>query len=106
MPEAAGRAASSASVVTISFLSARFKETGEGFPEADFQGYVEAIAGGSLDSFFARYVRGTDELDYEGLKLSLCRPCLLSSVPSRLWGSCPKCCCFCPSSRTKGRPRP
>ncbi len=48
-------------------LWARFKATGAGFPEADFQGYVEAIADADLDPFFTSYVRGTDEIDYDAL---------------------------------------
>lgn len=49
--------------------------TGSGLPEADFQAVVEAAAGSSLADFFARYVRGVDELPfadflaYAGLEL-------------------------------------
>jgi predicted metalloprotease with PDZ domain len=37
---------------------------GRNYTPADFQKECEAAAGGSLDQFFARYVRGTDELPY------------------------------------------
>jgi predicted metalloprotease with PDZ domain len=42
----------------------RYRAEGTGFVEEELQGWVEDIAGGSLDSFFARFIRGTDEPDY------------------------------------------
>ncbi len=37
---------------------------GRGLPETDFQAVVEGIVGQSLDDFFARYVRGVEELPF------------------------------------------
>ena len=41
-----------------------FFKQGRNYTPADFQKECEAAAGTSLDQFFARYVRGTDELPY------------------------------------------
>ena len=41
-----------------------FFKQGRNYTPADFQKVCETAAGGSLDDFFARYVRGTDELPY------------------------------------------
>ena len=39
---------------------------GRNYTPADFQKISEQMAGASLDQFFARYVRGREELDYNG----------------------------------------
>ncbi len=41
-----------------------FFEKGRNFSPSDFQKVCEAMAGGSLDEFFTRYVRGHEELPY------------------------------------------
>jgi predicted metalloprotease with PDZ domain len=49
----------------VRLLFKRFERDGAGFPEAGgYQAAAEQVAGGSLADFFARYVAGTDELDY------------------------------------------
>jgi predicted metalloprotease with PDZ domain len=45
-------------------LYADFFEKGRNYTPADFQKICESMAGGSLEDFFARYVRGRDELPY------------------------------------------
>lgn len=45
-------------------LYAQFFEKGRNYTPADFQKICESMAGGSLEEFFARYVRGHDELPY------------------------------------------
>jgi len=45
-------------------LFAQFFEKGRNYTPADFQQICEAAAGGSLEEFFARYVRGRNELPY------------------------------------------
>ena len=48
--------------------------------QSDFQKACELMAGGSLEEFFSRYVRGKDELDYNaaldaaGLRLETTAP--------------------------------
>jgi predicted metalloprotease with PDZ domain len=52
----------------------------ENYTPEDFQRVCEATAGGSLDGFFSRFVRGRDELDYDttlsavGLRLERAAP--------------------------------
>ncbi len=41
-----------------------FKKQGRGFTSEEFQKAAEIMAGKSLDDFFAKYVRGTAEIDY------------------------------------------
>jgi len=41
-----------------------FYEKGRNYTPADFQQVCETTAGGSLEDFFARYVRGREELPY------------------------------------------
>jgi predicted metalloprotease with PDZ domain len=45
-------------------LYTEFYKKGRNYTPADFQAVCEAAAGNSLEDFFARYVRGTDELPY------------------------------------------
>ena len=45
-------------------LYADFYKRGRNYSPADFQKVCETIAGGSLEQFFARYVRGREELPY------------------------------------------
>jgi predicted metalloprotease with PDZ domain len=45
-------------------LYGQFFEKGRNYTPADFQQVCESVAGGSLEGFFARYVRGRDELPY------------------------------------------
>jgi len=57
------------------YLYNEFYKKGRNYTPADFQKTAELMAGSSLEEFFARYVRGKDELDYDaalaaaGLKL-------------------------------------
>jgi predicted metalloprotease with PDZ domain len=46
-------------------LWARYRAEGTGYPEGAFQGWLEDIAGGSLENFFDRFVRGTVEPDFD-----------------------------------------
>src|SRR6266849_4884774 len=46
------------------YLYHEFYEKSRNYGPADFQKTCELIAGGSLEDFFARYVRGRDELPY------------------------------------------
>ena len=46
-------------------LYAEFFEKNRNYTPEDFQRAAEAAAGGSLDDFFRRYVRGREELDYD-----------------------------------------
>jgi len=45
-------------------LYAQFFEKGRNYTPADFQRVCESAAGGSMEEFFARYVRGREELPY------------------------------------------
>ena len=42
-----------------------FYKKGRNYSPQDFQHTCELMAGGSLEQFFARYVRGREELDYD-----------------------------------------
>ena len=46
------------------YLYTEFYKKGRNYTPADFQKTAELMAGSSLEEFFARYVRGKDELDY------------------------------------------
>jgi predicted metalloprotease with PDZ domain len=46
------------------FLYTDFYKKGRNYTPEDFQRVAEQMAGGSLEQFFSRYVRGRDELDY------------------------------------------
>src|SRR5689334_809690 len=46
------------------YLYTEFYKKDRNYTPADFQKTVELMAGSSLEEFFARYVRGKDELDY------------------------------------------
>ena len=48
------------------YLYNEFYKKGRNYTPQDFQKTCELMAGGSLEQFFARYVRGRDELDYNG----------------------------------------
>ena len=47
----------------MQLLWARYREDGAGYDESQLQAWAEQIAGGSLQEFFDRTMRGTDELD-------------------------------------------
>lgn len=49
------------------YLYAEFFKKGKNYTPADFQKASELAAGASLEDFFDKYVRGTDELDYDGI---------------------------------------
>lgn len=44
-----------------------FSKKNRNYTPADYQKAAELMAGRSLDDFFSRYVRGTDEIDYNGI---------------------------------------
>jgi predicted metalloprotease with PDZ domain len=46
------------------YLYAEFFKKNRNYGPADFQKATELMAGGSLEEFFSKYVRGKDELDY------------------------------------------
>jgi predicted metalloprotease with PDZ domain len=46
------------------YLNTEFFKQNRNYTAADFQQAAERIAGSSLEEFFAKYVRGRDELDY------------------------------------------
>ena len=46
------------------FLYREFGQKNRNYTPADMQRVCEMVAGGSLEEFFRRYVRGRDELDY------------------------------------------
>lgn len=48
-------------------LYTEFYKKGKNYTPADYQKISEMMAGKSLDDFFAKYVRGRDELDYNAL---------------------------------------
>jgi predicted metalloprotease with PDZ domain len=47
------------------YLYAEFFKKGRNYTPEDFQKACELMAGSSLESFFAKYIRGTEELDYD-----------------------------------------
>ncbi len=47
-------------------LFARYPERSPGFTEEEFESLASEVSGVPLAAFFARHVRGTDELDFEG----------------------------------------
>jgi predicted metalloprotease with PDZ domain len=49
------------------YLYAEYYKKGKNYTPQDFQKAAELVAGRSLDDFFAKYVRGTDEIDYSGI---------------------------------------
>lgn len=48
-------------------LYVEFYKKDKNFTPADFQKASETIAGKSLDDFFAKYVRGKEEIDFDGI---------------------------------------
>jgi predicted metalloprotease with PDZ domain len=51
----------------LRYLYAEFYKKGHGYTPEDLQKAAELMAGKSLDDFFRRYVRGRDEIDYNGV---------------------------------------
>ena len=49
------------------YLYAEFFKKGKNFTPADYQKVSEMMAGKSLEEFFAKYVRGRDEIDYNSI---------------------------------------
>ncbi|MBC7911068.1 MAG: M61 family metallopeptidase [Pyrinomonadaceae bacterium] len=52
---------------TMRYLYAEFSKKGRNYTPEDFQRAAERAAGASLDSFFSKYVRGRDEIDYDAI---------------------------------------
>jgi predicted metalloprotease with PDZ domain len=49
------------------YLYEEFAKKGKNFTPADYQKVSEMMAGKSLDDFFAKYVRGREEIDYNSI---------------------------------------
>jgi len=49
------------------YLYAEFSKKGKNYTPADYQKVSEMMAGKSLEDFFAKYVRGREELDYNSI---------------------------------------
>ncbi|CAN5586349.1 PDZ domain-containing protein [soil metagenome] len=49
------------------YLYDEFAKKGRNFTPADYQKISEMMAGASLEDFFDKYVRGTEEIDYDGI---------------------------------------
>jgi predicted metalloprotease with PDZ domain len=49
------------------YLYDEFFKKGKNYTPADYQKIAEMMAGKSLEDFFTKYVRGTEELDYNGI---------------------------------------
>ena len=49
------------------YLYTEFAQKGRNYTPEDFQRAAEQVAGGSLETFFARYVRGREEIDYSSI---------------------------------------
>ena len=49
------------------YLYTEFYKKGKNFTPADYQKVSEMMAGKSLDEFFAKYVRGREEIDYNSI---------------------------------------
>ncbi len=70
------------------YLYQEFALKNRNYTPADFQSAAERAAGASLESFFVKYVRGRDELDYNetlnavGLKLDTTGESLSNSKPT------------------------
>jgi predicted metalloprotease with PDZ domain len=53
------------------YLYEEFSKKGKNFTPADYQKVSEMMAGKSLEDFFSKYVRGTDEIDFAGIMSGL-----------------------------------
>jgi predicted metalloprotease with PDZ domain len=51
----------------IRYLNKSFSKLEKNYSPADFQSAAEMMSGASLESFFDKYVRGTDEIDYNSI---------------------------------------
>ncbi len=51
----------------MQYLYIEFYKKGRNYSSADFQSAAELAAGTGLENFFARFVRGKDELDYDAI---------------------------------------
>ena len=51
----------------LRYLYNEFYKKGRNYTPEDFQKAAELAAGASLEDFFDKYVRGTEELDYDGI---------------------------------------
>lgn len=49
------------------YLYEEFSKKGKNFTPADYQKVSEMMAGKSLDDFFSKYVRGTEDIDFGGI---------------------------------------
>lgn len=49
------------------YLYEEFAKKNKNYTPEDYQKAAELAAGGSLEDFFDKYVRGTDEIDYDGI---------------------------------------
>jgi predicted metalloprotease with PDZ domain len=73
------------------YLYAEFYKKDRNYTPADFQKACELMAGSSLEQFFARYVRGREELDYDsalavtGLRLDTAMSANGSKAPEKAY---------------------
>ena len=51
----------------LRYLYTEFFKKGKNYTPEDFQKAAELAAGKSLDDFFSKYIRGTDEIDYSAI---------------------------------------
>lgn len=51
----------------LRYLYSEFYKKNKNFAPEDYQKAAEMMAGKSLEPFFAKYVRGTDEIDFDGI---------------------------------------
>ena len=51
----------------LRYIYTEFFKKGKNYTPEDFQKATELAAGKNLDDFFAKYIRGTDEIDYSGI---------------------------------------
>ncbi len=51
----------------LRYLYTEYFKKGKNYSPEDFQKAAELAAGKSLDDFFAKYIRGTEEIDYSGI---------------------------------------
>jgi predicted metalloprotease with PDZ domain len=51
----------------LRYLYTEYYKKGRNYSPQDFQKAAELMAGRSLDEFFTKYVRGTDEIDYKSI---------------------------------------
>jgi len=64
----------------LRYLYYEFYKKGKNYTPADYQKGAEMAAGRSLDDFFSKYVRGTAEIDYDGIVKGIVKHLCVSSI--------------------------